>query len=161
MAEHDGARDDARGMHDSLGDRVQDEARAGDRVHDGVGGVDDDRGLHGDDAGGDHGVHAQTIDNNLDDEQDAVRDQVHEGSDAGEDDDERGRSSSYKTSQENKRERGRCLEAQNLMMVQSNLVLFLATVIFDEEMMFQIQGLCNTEGEMAYLSMQTSESSFT
>jgi hypothetical protein len=63
----------------------------------------------------------------------------HDGSDgdhgvgvyAGEDDDARGRSSKFKTSQEQKR--GRCLEGQNLMMVHSNLVLFLATVILEEE----------------------------
>jgi hypothetical protein len=92
---------------------------------------------------------------------------------AGEGDGSNVRSSINKASKEQKIE-NTSLRAQNLMMVQSNLVLFLATIIFDEkdssypifnvmgkedvfEMMFQNQGLCITEGEMAYLSMRTSE----
>jgi hypothetical protein len=111
--------------------------------------VDEVQGVGGrwhDGAGGDHGVGLQ----------------------AGEDDDARGRSPSYRTSQEKKRERRRRFEAQNLMMVQSHLVLFLATVIYDGDVssyptfnmlgkediygkMLQIPRVCNTEGEMAYL----------
>jgi hypothetical protein len=79
--------------------------------HGGVGGIPDDCGLHDDGADGDHNV----------------------GVYAGEDDDVRGRSSKYKTSQEKKRERGRCLKDQSLMMAHSNLVLFLATIIFEKE----------------------------
>jgi hypothetical protein len=150
--------------HGSSGVRGQDGVRAGGRgtdhargdhgeseQHDGLKDItlDEVQGVGGrwhDDAGGDHGVGLQ----------------------AGEDDDARDISSSYKTSKEQKRDRGRCLEAQNLMMVQSNLVLFLATVIFDEDIssyptfnmmgkediygkMFQIPWLCNMEGGMIYL----------
>jgi hypothetical protein len=76
-----------------------------------VGGIHDDSGLHDDGEEGDHDV----------------------GVYAGEDDDARGRSSKFKTSQEKNRERGRCSKDQNLMMAHSNLVLFLATVIFGKD----------------------------
>jgi hypothetical protein len=55
------------------------------------------------------------------------------GVQAGEDDDARGRSSRNKTSQEKKRDKERCLEAQDLMMVHNCLALILATVYFGED----------------------------